>query len=658
MIDRSLSRLIVPLTFVAALLALALLLARSSETPEVLGRWSLRYTYLLALVATGTLALGAFSVPAWRARLLRRSEQPASRRQAWALLAGGLLLLPVASLVLQALLPVQESSLMRALLILTLCGLTLPVLWLMHRSGAGYLPLQLRRPGLLLILLVGLQLLQVTMWIGLAPEVHRAGDLIVLNSGVRQAADISSFIMSPERNSDTWFNFFMLWPLSGVYMRIFGVGVNQARFFYLLVSALALPFITLSARRLFGKTAAFAAIALGLAIPLQYNWILAHSWVASATSIALYAMLRARDARRPAFYSFLCGFAAVSAVEGHIYGAAFALMFCLLWLWRWLCALRQGESWRDTAFWSFVAGFALFSLLWAGYHIALPGTSLADVPERLRETWAWESSISNAAAQVGLTPSNILAQLKIYFYSAPAEMLLLTIALAAALKRRSAADGMLLFLSGGALLIVGLLLGHVNDYYLIFLFPFVCLWFGAWLGEFFNSAGNPPPGSVRLSVAAFYVLLAALFLYASFGHARAQETALRRNQAQILEMERIGREIEGILPAADIVVAGDPGYYLGMPQRLNYGVNFSFTWDLPAYWAFDDPQAIIVTLGVDESYSDLDRWLIDHNFQPARCFAVPGVGDGVAILYLLPELMPEEVAIDCTPDDMAWLQGT
>ena len=120
MTDRSLSRLIVPLTFVAALLALALLLARSSETPEVLGRWSLRYTYLLALVATGTLALGAFSVPAWRARLLRRSARPATRRQAWALLAGGLLLLPLAFIVLGALLPVQESSLLRTLVMLTL----------------------------------------------------------------------------------------------------------------------------------------------------------------------------------------------------------------------------------------------------------------------------------------------------------------------------------------------------------------------------------------------------------------------------------------------------------------------------------------------------------------------------------------------------------
>ena len=43
---------------------------------------------------------------------------------------------------------------------------------------------------------------------------------------------------------------------------------------------------------------------------------------------------------------------------------------------------------------------------------------------------------------------------------------------------------------------------------------------------------------------------------------------------------------------------------------------------------------------------------------PARCFALPGLGDGVAILYLLPELMPAERAIDCAPDDLAWLEGT
>lgn len=649
--------MLMPLCFIVALLALALLLQRSSQSPVVFGRWSLPYAYLLLLLAAATLALGVFSVAAWRARLLCRSAESASPHLAWTLLAGGLLLLPVVYFVLQASLPVEESSLLRALVILTLAGLTLPVLWLMHRRGAGYLSVNLRRPRLLLILLLGLQLLQAATWIGQSPEVHRGSDLIILNSSVRQAADLRSFVLSPERNADTWFNFFMFWPLSGAYLQVFGVGLNQARFFYLLVSALALPFIAFSARHHFGKTAAFAALALGISIPLQYNWILTHSWVATATSIALYAMLRARAARRPVFFGGLCGFAAVSAVEGHIYGAAFALMFCLLWLWRWLHDLRQGGRWRDPAFWSFVAGCAIFTLLWAGYHIALPGTALADVPEILRATWAWESSISNPHQQVGLTLRNILDQLKIYFYSAPAELLLLVIVLVAALKRRSASDRMLLLLAGGALLIVGLTLGHVNDFYLIFIFPFVCLWFGAWLPRFFCDAETQSTGSVRLSIGALYVLLATVCLYAIFGHARANEAGLRRNQAQILQMEQIGREIDRMLPEEDVVVAGDPGYYLGMPQRLNYGVNFSFTWGLPAYWAFDEPQAIIVTLGVDSGYSDLDSWLIDRDFQPARCFSVPGFGDGVAILYLLPELMPADNAIDCAPEDLAWLDS-
>ena len=219
----------------SGLVALFLMARHSSETPEVLGRWSLRYMYLLALVATGTLALGAFSVPAWRARLLRRSEQPATRRQAWALLAGGLLLLPVASLVLQALLPVQESSLMRALLILTLCGLTLPVLWLMHRSGAGYLPLQLRRPGLLLILLIGLQLAASdrcgSAW---HPRLKTEGG--DLDRAEQRCAPVPAdmwAVSSPCHPSvipDTWFNFFMLWPLlRRLHAAFLALGLNCRR---------------------------------------------------------------------------------------------------------------------------------------------------------------------------------------------------------------------------------------------------------------------------------------------------------------------------------------------------------------------------------------------------------------------------------------------
>ena len=660
MIDRSLSRLIVPLTFVAALLALALLLARSSETPEVLGRWSLRYTYLLALVATGTLALGAFSVPAWRARLLRRSEQPASRRQAWALLAGGLLLLPLAFIVLGALLPVQESSLLRTLVMLTLTGLTLPVLWLMHRSGAGYLPLQLRRPGLLLLLIFGIQIALVIGFHGQLPTLKTEGEIWNMGSGLRQFHDVGSFIsLSPDRNARTWFHFFILWPFSGAFMQVFGAGLLQARFFYLLVGWLALPFLYLGARKRYGQVAALATVALASFIPLHYNWAVAYILVPVATSIALTAFIfaRAQPLRRPQLLRFLCGFFAVAAVDGHPYGVAFTLMFCLLQLAEFL---RGNPAWASTrAFLSFVAGCASYTALWAGYHIALPGLALSDLPGLLQATWAWESSLGAQEFGVGLTPGNILNMTKLYLYHLPHEFLLALLMPLTALLRKRPDERSLLLLLAGSLLIIGLLLSHINEFYFVFLMPFISLWFGAWLGDISNTtARGAANGSLRLSFMASYILCAVLCLYVLQTIAMANYSGGLRRREQVQAMSDAGRAINRLLPEEDIVVAGQEGYYLGMPQRLNYGSSFSFTWGQPEYWPLAEPQAIIVTLGVDESYSDLDRWLIDHNFQPARCFTLPGLGDGVSILYLLPELMPEEVAIDCAPDDLAWLEGT
>ncbi len=654
------TRLLAPLASITALLALVLLLTRSSETPEVLGRWSLHYAYLLALAATGTLLLLVLTVPAWRARLLRRSARPATRRQAWALLAGGLLLLPVASLVLQALLPVQESSLMRALFILTLCGLTLPVLGLMHRSGAGYLPLQLRRPGLLLLLIFGIQIGLVIGFHGQVPEFKPEGEIWMMGSGLRQFHDVRSFIsLSPDRNARTWFHFFVLWPFSGAFMQVFGAGLLQARLFYLLVGWLALPFLYLSARKRYGQVAALATVALASFIPLHYNWAVPQIQVPVATSIALTAFIFARGQplRRPLLLRYICGFFAVAAVDGHPYGGAFTLMFCLLQLAEFL---RGNPAWaRTRAFLSFVAGCASYTTLWAGYHIALPGLALSDLPGLLQATWAWEASLGAQEFGVGLTPGNMLNMAKLYFYHLPHELLLALLLPLTALLRKRPDERNLLFLLAGSVLLIGLLLGHVNEFYFVFLFPFICLWFGAWLSEFpVQPAGTAAKGELRLSFMASYLLFALLCLYIIQTFATANYSGAVRRREQVLEMAAVGREIDDLLPAEDIVVAGQEGYYLGMPQRLNYGSSFSFTWGKPEYWPLPEPQAIIVTPGVDSDYSDLDRWLIDHEFQPVHCFPVPGVGDGVVILYLEPELMPPERAIDCTPLDLAWLEGT
>ena len=310
-----------------------------------------------------------------------------------------------------------------------------------------------------------------------------------------------------------------------------------------------MPFIGAIASRLYGRTAAFCAVAVGIAIPLQYNWALSHSWVATSTAIALFATLRAQDRERPLFWSFVAGIAATSAVEGHIYGGAFTVTFCLLWCWRWIRARRHSLPDANTAFFSFLAGCLIFTLIWSVFHIALPGLALSEVPGILRETWDWEAAISNPTAQVGFTPANIFLQLKIYLYSAPVEFLLLIVVVVAALLRRSQADRLLLTIPAGALILTGLFFAHVNDFYLIFVFPFFCLWFGAWSGRLGRPAGAATSREVSLSGAGLFVLLATILLYALFAHARSLDHGLIQHRRQIERMTVIGREIDSLLPA-------------------------------------------------------------------------------------------------------------
>ena len=113
-----------------------------------------------------------------------------------------------------------------------------------------------------------------------------------------------------------------------------------------------------------------------------------------------------------------------------------------------------------------------------------------------------------------------------------------------------------------------------------------------------------------------------------------------------------------MLPREDIAIAGTQAIYPGMWWRLNYGVSCGFTLDDPKYWPLDQPQAVIFTPGRDKGCHLLADWLLEHNFRPAGCFTGHDLGEGVTILYLSPELMPPEDAIDCSPEHLAWLEVT
>ena len=217
----------------------------------------------------------------------------------------------------------------------------------------------------------------------------------------KQAHDIAISRLrnfSADRNAQTWASISpRLWPLAGVYMRVFGVGWLQARAFFLFVLWGASPFIFGAARRLYGPAAALVAFSLAIAIPIHQNWALSHGYVATATAIALYAIL-AREAKRVArqhVWHFACGFFALSAVEGHFYGLAPLRLafFALLQFRQVLCRLAAMDCRCTSPFPGVCIGVASFLTIWFAYHVALPGISLAEFPGIIRATYAWEDSI-------------------------------------------------------------------------------------------------------------------------------------------------------------------------------------------------------------------------------------------------------------------------
>ena len=99
--------------------------------------------------------------------------------------------------------------------------------------------------------------------------------------------------------------------------------------------------------------------------------------MATATAIAIYCYFSVTGARRceegTRVASFACGFFIVSTIDGHFYGMAFVIAFCLLHVWEQLRHFRR-HSWRlKPAFTYFVLGCGAYSLFWLWYHVYLPG---------------------------------------------------------------------------------------------------------------------------------------------------------------------------------------------------------------------------------------------------------------------------------------------
>ena len=649
---------------VAGTVLFVLLLVIRNSAPPGLAYFPLSSGLVIVQIALLTVLFFGLGVALRRGHRLRRPARPLTNRSAWLLLVASVGILPALYLLLRTLLPENEfviplpfnndRALLISLVLMSVLTGALALLWWRGLWGA-----RLRvRTSVLMLVVLGLQLALILRFHGQLPHPMEGDEYYQIANGIRQFQDPGRFItFVPHRNAATWFNFPAAWLLSGAWMHVFGTGLLQGRFFWLLISWLALPFTFLVARKLYGRTAALAALVLAGFIPLQYNHANSRLLVATLTAIALYCWLCAREPgqRRPGLFSLLCGLCASLAVEGHVYGVVFPLLFLVLHTGEFLRGLRKGEGWRQKCFWSFVLGCGLAALFWLAYHVALPGIQLARLPEILQQTWAWEALSDVPAARPSVL-YRVFAAILTQFWLSPIEALLFVLVVIAELWRGRKMNSLLIALCAAGLLVllVASISAHFN-FYSVFLFPFYSVLFGGLVARLARQAGIPAKDGVfPLGALTFLLALPALFAIQTIEAANFPPTQERMDFLQA--MSAVGRDIDVLLPEEDIVVAGDKFFYMGMPQRLNYGALFlfgaepGFLHEEPTRWPLAEPAALILGRGAAAEIAGLNAWLQEREFRVVRCFATPGYGKGTTVLWLHPSLNAPGGPTNCPTD--------
>src|SRR5262249_17005942 len=126
----------------------------------------------------------------------------------------------------------------------------------------------------------------------------------------------------------------------GFLLRYIGDGFWQARMARLLLSFLALPFIYLSGKRMYGPRTGLFAVVLAIFLLAPTAYVRPDVFVGVMLSIAIYVYLRAQTTRRP-WMHYLTGLCVALGVEGHPLAYRFGLAFGLIYVAGWFYEMIQ-----------------------------------------------------------------------------------------------------------------------------------------------------------------------------------------------------------------------------------------------------------------------------------------------------------------------------
>lgn len=659
------------LTLILRLLALVafalvfVMVLRTSERASVLGRYSPQYFGYLVEMLVYSICLGIFSFPAVRTLAFRHEDREISDRNANLLVIAAVFAMPLIYII------AGQTGVIPYIRYTTLLILP-PILiaWLLYRLGRLHCNFTAVPWSIIIVFFIVAHFFVALILLGDTPRIDEMDEAWDIGNAVYAFNDPSKPIQLYAENSvESWLFFpFVLWITGGV-LEVFGIGLLQARTFYLVLGWLACPFVYIIARRNYGTVAGWAAGLVTFYSHIHYNWSRPTVWVGTgvAISICCYSIARDKSTKRKTLASVACGFFCVSTIEGHFYGIAFAVIFCLIHFYEQIAHIHQ-YGWRlKRNFTAFVIGCLLFTAFWFWYHIALPGVSLSEIPRLYSITYAKQTTSGDEAILVSRIIENSIAMVRRYFVLNNNELMLICALILTSIMRRKKFDLVLLTQYGGSIILIALFLAHPHDYYFVFWVPYVGIFFGAFVQDLCKkSKFDRYLSTPRVTNAAVLFLSTVLVLYVVEAFHDASKSDTIRNKEHLETLIDAGERFDEILPQEDLVISGNFPFYLGMPHRLNYHARF---WGEPIILQeliAEQPKALILVLGEHEEWSGVAEYLERYSFMAVECIPLPdmdsffgrdmGQNRNVALL-VHPDYAPGKPSATCATEMLAWLDA-
>src|SRR5258708_1310784 len=279
------------------------------------------------------------------------------------------------------------------------------------------------------------------------------------------------------------------YPL-GILLRLIGDGFGQARFARLLMACLALPFIYLAGKRMYGVRAALFSVVFAVLLIIPTNYVRPDVFLGVMLSVAIYLYSRAQTARRP-WMHYLTGLCLAIGLEGHPLVYRFGMAFVLLYLIRWAYQIAQTRRlFLDGRLIALPLGGLTGILIWTGLHV-LPDTTQA---MHFIKSYMPGGDASNGTANVDAVSFLLTRQVGVWVNTNPFEFLFIILGAALAVHEFKHGDRLLLMLLvvSEALLFITHYY-YYREFYQIHSLPIFALLAGGFLTHLIHHSGSRNP---------------------------------------------------------------------------------------------------------------------------------------------------------------------